>query len=118
MRARTRCRALPASLCAGGLLPAIAEGTLALAGALEAVKAEPELVRQTDVELHRRDLNLACIPVVHGQAIAAAAPRSTNAPSAIAVCAPMPERTLFRLGASAWAARQSPWALCAAEVIL
>jgi hypothetical protein len=61
---------LAASLCAGELSPAIAEKTLGLAEVLEAVKDEPDLVRQIDVELRRRDLKpvaILCSAAVHGE---------------------------------------------------
>jgi len=104
---------LTARHCAGGLLPAIAEGTIALAEVLEAVKAEPELVRRIDVEPRRRDLKLAdiaCVAALHGQewrllGSGRAAPyRCTIADRTLRIDA---ERTFFDAqGASAWGARQ------------
>jgi hypothetical protein len=71
MRATLPCLVLlAASLCAGGLLPAIGEGTLGLVEVLEAVKGEPDLVRQIDVELRRSDVKpagIVSIATLHGE---------------------------------------------------
>jgi hypothetical protein len=49
--------------------PASSEGSLGLGEVLEAVKTEPQLVSQIEVELRRRDLKVAgmvCIAAQHG----------------------------------------------------
>jgi len=61
---------LAASLCVGGLSRAMAQGPSALRRVLEAVRAQPDLIRQTNVELPRRDLKAAgiiCRAALHGE---------------------------------------------------
>ena len=58
-----------ACLCAAWALPVSAEGSLPLAEVLDAVKSEPQLVSQIEVELRKRDLkvpSIACIAARHG----------------------------------------------------
>jgi hypothetical protein len=58
-----------AVLCAIGGAPAWSQGSLGPGEVLEAVKSEPELVRQIEVELRRRDLkvaDMACVAAQHG----------------------------------------------------
>ena len=56
-------------LCLVCTSPAAGEGSLALAEVLEAVKSEPQLVSQIEVELRKRDLKvpeIVCIANRHG----------------------------------------------------
>ena len=56
-------------LCLVCASPALGEGSLALADVLEAVKSEPQLVSQIEVELRKRDLTvpeIVCIANRHG----------------------------------------------------
>jgi hypothetical protein len=58
-----------AGLCAIWASPAWSEGSIALGEVLEAVKNEPQLVSQIEVEVRRRDLKVAglvCIAARHG----------------------------------------------------
>jgi hypothetical protein len=58
-----------AGLCLIRVLSASAQVSLGLTEVLEAVKSEPELVRQIEVELRKRDLKapgLACTAAQHG----------------------------------------------------
>jgi hypothetical protein len=71
MSTRSLCRrglAL-AGLCVIWIMPASGEGSLGLVEVLEAVKAEPQLVSQIEVELRKRDLKvpgIGCIAARHG----------------------------------------------------
>jgi hypothetical protein len=58
-----------ACLCVAWALPASAEGSLPLAEVLEAVRSEPQLVSQIEVELRKRDLKvpeIVCTAARHG----------------------------------------------------
>ena len=58
-----------AGLCIVWSLPASGEGSLGLVEVLEAVKMEPQLVSQIEVELRKRDLKApgtVCIAARHG----------------------------------------------------
>jgi hypothetical protein len=57
------------AFCVLGTSPASGEGSLGLPEVLEAVKGDPTLVGQIDVELRRRDLKapaIVCIAARHG----------------------------------------------------
>ena len=56
-------------LCVLWTWPALAEGSLPLSEVLEAVRSEPQLVSQIEVELRKRDLKvpgIVCIAARHG----------------------------------------------------
>jgi len=115
-----RWRVLAASLLRlGGCCRPLRQEPSPLRGKLEAVKAEPELVRQIDPSCTGAISNS---PIPRASSCRAKnagswAGRPTNAASAIALHAATPERIYVdcpgghRRGASAWAARRPPHVL-------